>query len=74
MSTDLKTWAVDVAERAGTAAGLAAVSVISVELADKPVWWALAILPLLELARGWLARHNGEPATASFRKSGRDVG
>jgi hypothetical protein len=70
MNQDLRTWAVDVAERAGAAAGLGAVSVVSVELADKPVWWALCLLPVLEVIRGWLARRNGEPATASFRKSG----
>lgn len=70
MSPDVRAWAVDVAERAGAAAGLGALSVVSVELAGKPAWWSLALIPVLELIRGWLARYNGEPATASMRKTG----
>lgn len=70
MSDDLKAWAVDVAERAGAAAGLGALSVVAVELSHRPVWWAICLIPVLEVARGWLARHNGEPATASLRKTG----
>jgi hypothetical protein len=44
--------------------------VVAVELSHRPVWWAICLMPALEVARGWLARHNGEPATASLRKTG----
>lgn len=62
----------DMAERAGWTGAEAALSLVIVELADVPVWWAAPVALVAASAKSWVAKHLGRKGTASTLPAGKD--
>lgn len=62
----------DMGERAGWTGAEAAVSLVAVEVADLPVWWAAPAALVLAAAKGAIAGRLGRKGTASTLPAGAD--
>lgn len=56
-------------ERVSWTAAQAGVGVFAVEVADLDVWWAVGAAAVLAGLKGWVAKHVGNPDSASTVKS-----
>lgn len=65
-------YAIDLGERVGATAAEAGLGVLTVELANAPVWWAVLLVPVLAGLKGGLARWLGRADTAALLPAGTD--
>lgn len=61
---------VDILERAGWTGVQATLGVVTVALADIPLWWAAPVALVLSAAKTWVLKQEGktEPEGASYRE------
>lgn len=67
-----RTLLLDAAERAGWTGAQAALGVLTTDLANIPVWWAVPVALALSSAKGWIAGRLGRKGTASTLPAGAD--